>query len=130
MSTSGLLSKIIMLLLNQYQCCGETLFWLCNYCFFFTSHNKVVAKVIFLHLSVIHSVHRGVLPQCMLAYHHTPLPQEQIPQEQTSPQKQTPMGPDTPREQTSLGSRLQHMVYEQPVHILLECILVGSIISH
>ena len=26
---------------------------------FITDRNKVVAKVIFLHLSVIHSVHRG-----------------------------------------------------------------------
>ena len=36
--------------------------------FIFTGRNEVVAKVIFLHLSVIHSVHRGVLPQCMLGY--------------------------------------------------------------
>ena len=35
-----------------------------------TGRNEVVAKVIFLHLSVIHSVHRGGggLPQCMLGY--------------------------------------------------------------
>ena len=29
---------------------------------FFTGRNEVVAKVIFLHLSVIHSVNRGGLP--------------------------------------------------------------------
>ena len=40
----------------------------------FTGRNEVVAKVIFLHLSVIHSVHRGGegLPQCMLGYHPPP----------------------------------------------------------
>ena len=32
-------------------------------------------KVMFLHLSVSHSVHRGGgLPQCMLGYHHPPRP--------------------------------------------------------
>ena len=46
-----------------------------------------MAKVIFLHLSVIHSVHRGGggLPQCMLGY--------------------PPPGADTPPEQTPPGSR-------------------------
>ena len=44
---------------------------------------------------------------------------------------QTPPGADTPLEQTPPGadhpppgSRLQHTVYERPVRILLECILV------
>ena len=37
------------------------------------------------------------------------------------PPEQTPPGPDTPP-----GSRLQHTVYERPVRILLECILVGD----
>ena len=49
----------------------------------FTGRNEVVTKVIFLHLSVIHSVHGGGLPQCMLGYHHTP--PEQTPLEQTTP---------------------------------------------
>ena len=31
------------------------------------------AKVMFLHLSVSHSVHRGCLPQCMLGYTPQPL---------------------------------------------------------
>ena len=35
----------------------------------FTGRNEVVAKVIFLPLSVIHSVHGGGLPPCMLGYH-------------------------------------------------------------
>ena len=49
-----------------------------------TGRNEVVAKVIFLHLSVIHSVHRGGggLPQCMLGYH--------------PPRSRHPPGPDTP----------------------------------
>ena len=63
--------------------------------FFITGLNKVVAKVIFLHLSVIHSVHRGGggLPQCMLGCH----PPRADPLEQTHrhPPYQTP-----PREQT------------------------------
>ena len=49
-----------------------------------TGRNEVVAKVIFLHVSVIHSVHRGGggLPQCMLEYHppdHADPPPEQTP---------------------------------------------------
>ena len=60
------------------------------------------------------------------------------------PGADTPLGPDTPqpdppeqtphtpgsrhppqgRHHTPLGSRLQHTVYERPVRILLECILV------
>ena len=65
-----------------------------------TGRNEVVAKVIFLHLSVIPFT-EGCLPQCMLGYHTSP--------EQTPP---------------PLGSRLRHAVDEQPVCILLECILV------
>ena len=37
-------------------------------CFIFTGRNEVVAKVIFLHLSVILFT-GGRLPQCMLGYH-------------------------------------------------------------
>ena len=85
---------------------------------FITGCNEVVAKVIFLHLSVIHSVHRGGgLSQCMLGY---PPP----PREQTPSPDQAPPGPDTPPGAHPPGSRLQHTVYERPVRILLECILV------
>ena len=63
-----------------------------------------MAKVIFLHLSVIHSVHRGGLPQCMLGY---------PPPEQTSPP----------------GSRLQQTVNTWAVRILLECNLVTIVIK-
>ena len=65
--------------------------------------NEVVAKVIFLHLSVIHSVHRRGLPQCMLGYCPPPPgadPPEQTPLEQT-PQEQTPLE-KIPPEQTPL----------------------------
>ena len=55
---------------------------------FFTGRNEVVAKVMFLQVSVIHSVHRGGLPQCMLGYHSPP------------DQAETPPGPGTPAPQT------------------------------
>ena len=61
----------------------------------FTGRNEVVAKVIFLHLSVIHSVHRGGrgLPQCMMGYHP---PGSRHPRSRHPPD-QTPPGPGTPR---------------------------------
>ena len=61
----------------------------------FTSHNEVVAKVIFLHLSVILFT-GGCLPQCMLGYP----PGADTPREQTpsGPDTHTPLGPDTPRD--------------------------------
>ena len=71
-------------------------------CLVITGRNEVVAKVIFLHLSVIHSVHRGGggLPQCMLGYHHPPRPgrpprTRQTPSDQAdAPQtRQTPPRP-------------------------------------
>ena len=54
----------------------------------------------------------GCLPQCMLGC-HTPHP----PGWRAPPGWRTPPLP---------GSRLQHTVYERPVRILLECILVGN----
>ena len=79
-----------------------------------TGRNEVVAKVIFLHLSVIHSVHRGGggLPQCMLGYppgadtpprsRPPPPPQEQTPRSRhPPPREQTPLEQtSTPPEQT------------------------------
>ena len=63
-----------------------------------TSGNEVVAKVIFLHLSVI-LFRGGCLPQCMLGYHTpgagTP-PGADTPRADTL-QDQTPPGPDTPQ---------------------------------
>ena len=105
-----------------------------------TSRNEVVTKVIFLHMSVIHSVHRGGV--CLSACWDTNPPTRQTPpgadtplgadppdQADTPPWEQTPPpGPGRhPPDQADpppLGSRLQHTVYEQPVRILLECILV------
>ena len=70
-----------------------------------TGRNEVVAMVIYLHLSVIHSVQRGGLPQCMLGYHHPPgdPPGVDTPQDQTPPRADTPpMGP--PWDQTPPGA--------------------------
>ena len=72
-----------------------------------TGRNEVVAKVMFLQVSVIHSVHRGGggLPQCMLGYHppgtrHPPRPgthppDRHTPRPGTPPRDQadTPPGP-------------------------------------
>ena len=76
---------------------------------------------IFLHLSVIHSVHRGGKGVCLSACWDTtppgadPLPGSRPSRDQTPPPNQTPPpGADTPP-----GSRLQHTVYERPVRILL-----------
>ena len=133
-------------------------------CLVITGRNEVVAKVIFLHLSVIHSVHRGE-GVCLSACWDTTTPPDQAdpprpgrpprtrqmpprtrqmpPQTRQTPTPQTRQTPldqaDTPLDQadppdqadspprtrqTPPGSRLQHMVYERPVRILLECILV------
>ena len=60
-----------------------------SYCEIFTSRNEVLAKVIFLHLSVIHSVHRGEY-----LTRHPPgrhLPGQTPPSRQTPPSsRQTP----------------------------------------
>ena len=140
-----------------------------------TGRNEVVAKVIFLHLSVIHSVHRGGV--CLSACwdppgsRHTPAgsrhppgpdippgpqppwttPQSRLspppdhPPEQTPPPwsrhppqsrhppwsrhppEQTP--PSPPKQTPPPQSRHQHTVYERPVRILLECILVDHRIA-
>ena len=51
-----------------------------------------------------------------------PRPGRHPPDQADTPQtRQTPPGPGRPH---PLGSRLQHTVYERPVRILLECILV------
>ena len=63
-----------------------------------TGRNEVVAKVMFLLVSVILST-GGCLPQCMLGYHH--------PWEQTPPQEQThpPRSRHPPPEQTPPRSK-------------------------
>ena len=74
------------------------------------------AKVMFLHLSVSHSVHGGCLPQCMLVYtplgRHTPpspradpladTPRADIPPEQTPPDRHPLESRHPPLEQTPL----------------------------
>ena len=98
--------------------------------FIFTGRNEVVAKVMFLLVSVI-LLTWGCLPQCMLGYHPpgADTPQEQTPPGQdTHPRSRYPPPPDqTPsRADSPPGSRLRHMVNERPVRILLECILVTA----
>ena len=84
-----------------------------------TGYNEVVAKVIFLHLSVIHSVHSGGggLPQCMLGYHppgaDTP-PQQQTPPQTRPPWEQTPARADTTTPpQTRHSPRSRHTPPDQ-----------------
>ena len=103
-----------------------------------TGRNEVVAKVMFLLVSVV-LLTGGCLPQCMLGYHppgadtpwsrHLPeadTPRTRHPPEQTPPE-QTPPGADPPQKQTPPpGSRLRDKVNERPVRILLECILVST----
>ena len=81
--------------------------------YIFTGRNEVVAKVIFLHLSVIHSVHMGggCLPQYMLGYHtHTNPHGSRHPHEQTPPRSSTswkqkpPLDADSPGALTPPGT--------------------------
>ena len=111
-----------------------------------TGRNEVVAKVMLLQACVCPRG-EGCLPQCMLGYpprtRHPPRPDtppplgpgrtplgpgRPPPGPGRPPQDQThPLGPGrTPPDQTDTppGSRLQQTVYERPVRILLECILV------
>ena len=81
----------------------------------FTGRNEVVAKVMFLQVCVCPQGGGGCLPQCMLGCHTPPGPGR------PPGTIQTPPGPGRP---PPPGSRLQHTVYERPVRILLECILV------
>ena len=98
------------------------------------------AKVMFLQACVC-PWGEGCLPQCMLGYpspldqtpqtrHHPPGPDtipprsRHPPRTRHHPQEQTPPRPGTPPGADPSGSRLQHMVNERPVRILLECILV------
>ena len=94
-----------------------------------TGRNEVVAKVIFLHLSVI--LFTGGV--CISACWDTtppgpgrpPAPPDQADPpgtRQTPPQTRQTSPPGPGRHPP--GSRLQHTVYERPVRILLECILV------
>ena len=120
-------------LLNIYTICN--LLWLKNYRMIFTSCNKVVAKVMFLHVCVILFTGRVWAGRMPLGRENAPgqgeppqagrtLPGSRHPQS-----RHTPLGADTPWSRppwkhTPPGSRLQHIVNEWPVRILLECILV------
>ena len=67
-----------------------------------TGRNEVVAKVIFLHLSVIHSVHRG--GGCLSACWDTTPPGADPPGADI-PQSRHPPGADTPPWSSPPGSR-------------------------
>ena len=72
------------------------LFWL------ITGRNEVVAKVMFLLVSVILST--GGLPQCMLGYHHTP-PGGRHPPDTTPQEGSTPPGKEAPPGIRSMSGR-------------------------
>ena len=88
----------------------------------FTGRNEVVAKVIFLHLSVI--LFTGGV--CLSACWDTTPPEQTPPGSRHPPEQQPPPRSRHPPRSSSPppGSRLQYTVYERPVRILLECILV------
>ena len=106
------------------------------------------AKVIFSQACVKNSVHRGGV--CLSACWDTPPPEQTPPGPGRPPEQTPPPGPGRPPRTRQIpprpgrpppnladppptpgsrpphppGSRLQHTVYERPVRILLECILV------
>ena len=116
----------------------------------FTGRNEVVTKVMFLHVSVIHSVHGGSpenLPPPRTRQtpprtkenppqgpgRHPPRPRRTPPDQGEPPPdkgEHPPPGPGrhthprTKENPPPPGRRLQHTVNERPVRILLECILV------
>ena len=96
-----------------------------------TGRNKVVAKVMFLHVSVILLTGgEGGLRAGPPGRENTPDPPGpgRPPWEGEPPRtRQTPRQGEPPRDQadTPPGRKLQHTVNERPVRILLECILVS-----
>ena len=79
-----------------------------------TGRNEVVAKVMFLHMCVI------LFTGGCLQAGRTPWPGRENPPGQTGRTPPWARQGEPPR----LGCRLQYTVYERPVRILLECILV------
>ena len=87
----------------------ENMNWICWICLcIFYRPQRSCGKVMFLHLSVSHSVHRGrgCLPQCMLGY-PPPLagtpPGQVHPQANTPPRQVHPPGRYTPQASTPPG---------------------------
>ena len=108
-----------------------------------TGRNEVEAKVIFLHLFVILFTGGVCLSACWDTNHCPPweqtpplgadpprpdTPQSRHPPRSRPPQEQTHPPPPPGSRPPPPGSRLQYTVYERPVRILLECILVYNII--
>ena len=87
----------------------------------FTGRNEVLAKVIFLHLFVILFTGGGGSGK-----ENPPGLGEHPPQHGEPHQTRhiPPGGRPPPGMETPPGSRLRHTVYDRPVRILLECILV------
>ena len=96
-----------------------------------TARKRSFGKVMFLNLSVSHSVHGGVSQHAsQVTWAVTPLGRHTLGQS-PSPPGQTPLWADippgqTPPEQTPPGADPHRMVSERAVRILLECILVRS----
>ena len=95
---------------------------------FFTGRNEVVAKVIFLHLSVILFTGGVCLSACWDA---TPPEPGRPPQTRQTPPRTRQTPPprtdqaDPPQDQADTPPPKQTLAdYERPVRILLECILV------
>ena len=88
-----------------------------NFLVIFTGRNEVVAKDMFLLVSVILSTWGGV---CFSACWDT------TPWEARTPREaRTPWQARTPHQALTPASRLRHTINERPVRILLECILVS-----
>ena len=92
-----------------------------NYVCVITGRNEVVAKVMFLLVSVILLTEGVCLSAC---WDTTPPPPSRPPRSRHHPPEQTPPRSRHPRSRhPPPGSRLRHTVNERPVRILLECIL-------
>ena len=92
--------------------------------FYYCPTNEFCDKVLFLHLSVSHSVHIGEgggLPHCMLGY--TPPVRSDTPLGR-HPMNRHPLGRNTPLGKHPLPSNTMGHGQQVAVCILLECILV------
>ena len=135
-------NHIICIFVHRKQLCRKSTAYLFYVKFIITGRNEVVAKVMFLHVSVI--LYTGGLRRTPPRTRETPPPgtrqttpdqgepppRENPPWDQGEPpwQGEPPPSRENPpartKENPPPGRRLQHTVNERPVCILLECILV------
>ena len=87
MSTIGLMTTGSLLILVRARSVRILL-----ECFLVTGRNEVVAKVIFLQVSVCPQGGGGCLPQCMLGCHTPPPRMEEPPQMEEPPRMENPPG--------------------------------------